>query len=82
MMNNIERGNGVVAKNAKTIIKNRGLKQTVIATKAGLSVQMLNDMLNGRRIMKAVDIQAIANALQISVNELFGIKDKSQDKVG
>lgn len=45
--------NAPVAKNIAGVIENKGLKQVYIAEKAGYSPQELNDMLNGRRLIKA-----------------------------
>jgi len=63
--------NSPVANNAKRIIKKRGLKQIAVAEKAGFSIQEFNAMLNGRRIMKAIEIEALIIALGIEANELF-----------
>lgn len=60
-----------VAKNTKRIIEHRGLKQKAIAERAGFSIQQFNALLNGRKIIKDVDIIAIANALDVTPNDLF-----------
>lgn len=73
----IARSNIPVAENLQRIIHQKGLKQCVIAEKSNLSVQMLNDMLNGRRIIKASDIVDISKALEISPNELFKQSDSA-----
>lgn len=51
--------NAPVAKNIAGVIENKGLKQVYIAEKAGYSPQELNDMLNGRRLIKANDMEFI-----------------------
>lgn len=66
--------NEPVAKNIAEVIGDKGLKQIYIAEKAGYSPQELNDMLNGRRLIKASDIARISSALEVDVNNLFGIK--------
>ena len=73
--------NAPVAKNIAGVIENKGLKQVYIAEKAGYSPQELNDMLNGRRLIKANDIARISLALGVDANYLFGIKesDKSEN---
>lgn len=76
-MGNIEKMNAPVADRLAYIIKERGLKQCVVAKKAGLSYQDFNDMLKGRRIIKACDIPAISDALGVTPNELYGINHKS-----
>jgi len=78
MAENIQSGNGVVARNTKIIIESMGLKQAAIAAKAGFSAQMFNDMLNGRKIMRANDIQAISEALNVEPNELFGMSGEQE----
>lgn len=71
MNNSISAYNSVVAGNIKKIIDQQGLKQSAVAAKINLTTQMLNDMLNGRRIMKAVDMEAIMKALGVEANDLF-----------
>lgn len=76
-MLDISTSNSVVAERLKDIINDKSLKQSSLAVKAGFTAQELNDMLNGRRIMRAVDILAIVNIVQelgIDANYLFGIK--------
>ncbi|WP_294785737.1 helix-turn-helix transcriptional regulator [uncultured Eubacterium sp.] len=66
--------NEPVAKNIAEVIASNGLKQIYIAEKAGYSPQELNDMLNGRRLIKANDIARISTALGVDVNRLYGIE--------
>ena len=70
--------NAPVAKNIAGVIENKGLKQVYIAEKAGYSPQELNDMLNGRRLIKANDIARISLVLGVDVNCLYGI-EKGED---
>lgn len=63
--------NTVVAKNIKNIIEDRSLKQSAIAKKAGFSTQEFNAMLNGRRLIKAVEMVSIMNVLDVDANTLF-----------
>lgn len=69
-----------VADNIRLIIKRKGLKNCAVANKAGFSINQFSALLNKRRIIRDVDIIAIANALEVSPNELFGIQtdDDSQ----
>lgn len=61
----------------KKIMEEKGLKQCVVAEKAGFSKQQFNDMLNGRRIMRAFDIMNIITALEnVDANDLFGLARK------
>ena len=63
-MLDIQTSNSIVANRVREIIKEKGLKQTAIAEKAGFSTQEFSDMLNGRRLMRAVDIASIISALR------------------
>ena len=67
----IKRSNSIVADNLREYIDENGLKQTAIASRAGYTVQQFNDMLNGRRIMKANDIERIIEATGVDANMLF-----------
>ena len=76
-MLDITASNSVVAVRLKNVISEKGLKQAAIATKAGFTAQELNDMLNGRRIMRATDIASLINVVKefgVDANYLFGIK--------
>lgn len=73
-MLDIQTSNSIVANRVREIIKDKGLKQTALAKKAGFSPQEFSDMLNGRRLMRAVDIASIINVLRdvgVDANYLF-----------
>lgn len=73
-MLDIQTSNSIVANRVREIIKEKGLKQTAIAEKAGFSTQEFSDMLNGRRLMRAVDKASIISALRgvgVDANYLF-----------
>jgi transcriptional regulator with XRE-family HTH domain len=71
----IQTSNSIVADNVKQHIQSKGLKQSALAQKAGFTAQELNDMLNGRRLMRAVDIANIIDALDgVDANALFGMR--------
>ena len=63
--------NSIIANNTKSIIKQLGIKQYVVAERAGYSNRTFSDMLNGRRIIKADEIPSIAKALGVTPNDLF-----------
>lgn len=63
--------NSIVAPNVKEIIKEKCLKQSAVAKKAGYSEQQFSSMMNGRKIIKDIDILKIATALNVDVNQLF-----------
>lgn len=63
--------NSIVAPNIKTIIKDKCLKQSAVAEKAGYTKQQFNAMLNGRKVIKDVDVLRIATVLCVDANALF-----------
>lgn len=77
---NIANFNFPVADNIERIIKERGLKQCAVASKAGFKKQPFSDMLNGRRLIKTSDVIIIAKVLGVSINELYdstGLKKRA-----
>lgn len=76
MHTNISYMNADVPKCILQIIEKRGMKQCVVAERMGVSPQMLNDMLNGRRLIKPIDIAKAAKALEVMPNELFATDDQ------
>lgn len=67
----IKESNEPVADNIKIIIKEKCMKQSLIAERAGYKPCEFNAMLNGRKIMKVKDISAIIKILGIEANEIF-----------
>lgn len=63
--------NEPVANNIVRIIRENGIKQSFVAMRIGCSKQELNDMLNGRRIIKVNDVPKICSALGVGIDELF-----------
>ena len=53
------------------IIKEKGLKQIYVAEKAGLGKQEFSDMLNGRKLIKVCDLPRIAEALEVTTNDIY-----------
>lgn len=66
------------AENIKVLIEKKCFKQSSVARKAGYSVKTFNNMLNGRKLITDIDVVKIAEALGVSPNELFGIKETQQ----
>ncbi len=64
----------IIGTNTKRIISERGLKQCAVAARAGYSDKQFSALLNGRKIIKDTDVIAIANALDVTPNELFADK--------
>jgi len=57
--------------NIRGTIEAKGMKQVVVAERSGFTEQQFSDMLNGRKIIRAEYIPKIANALGVSVGDLF-----------
>ena len=72
--------NSVIPKNISRIIESKGFKQIAIAEKAGFTARAFSDMMNGRRLIKVLDIIKISEVLGVTPNELFAVED--YDKVG
>lgn len=66
--------------NICSLIDEKGLKKRFIARKAGLSFQQFSDVLNGRRSLKVNEVPAIAKALGVTPNDLYGFVTKVPDK--
>lgn len=60
----------MVYEKVRAYIDEKGLKQVVVAEKAGIPNVTFNAMMNGRRTMYADDLRAICLALNVSP-ELF-----------
>ena len=65
--------------NIRSIIDSKGLKHKVIAEKAGYSIQQFSNLLNQRKNIECSDIWRIATALDVTPNELFGIKPGEEE---
>lgn len=63
--------NNPIAENVQRIIAEKGLKQNAVAARANFTQTAFNAMLRGRKIIKACDVNSIADALGVSVNELY-----------
>lgn len=61
----------MIEKNIKDIIKNEGYLSKAIAKKAGYTEKAFSAMLNGRKVIRDVDIYNISEALHVSPNDLF-----------
>ena len=68
-----------IADNIRQIISERCLKQSSVARKAGYTVVQFSAILCGRKTIKADDIIRIAKALEVTPNELFGVKEVRND---
>lgn len=64
-----------ITQNVELIIADKGLKKKSVAIKAGYTKQQFSNLMNGRKIIKPDDIIKIANALEVTPNDLFGISN-------
>lgn len=70
-MSQIAEYNSPVSNNIALLIEQKGFKQKAIAEKAGMSPQVLIEILAGRRILKICEVRPIASALGVEVTALF-----------
>lgn len=62
-------------KNTRRFMQEQGLKHYVVAQKVGYNKQQFSDLLNGRRTFTANDIAKICSVLNVTPNDLFGVKN-------
>lgn len=71
-----------VVNNVKLIMNEKGMKQKVVAERAGFSDAEFSNMLNERRkLIRIEHIPKIAKALGVEPNELYGIATKQKEVV-
>lgn len=68
-----------IADNIKHILQMKGLKQKYISEKAGYTEKAFSAMLNGRKIITDIDVQAIATALDVTPNDLFAKSTNTEE---
>jgi len=68
--------NSQIQKRIKNYVKNTGLKQRIIAERAGYTEKQFSAMMTGRKRITAVDVEWICSALDVSPSEF--IKPESQ----
>ena len=60
-----------IAENIYKVMDCKHQKQSSVALAAGYSVKRFNDMLRGRKLIRAEDIPKICKGLGVSPNELL-----------
>lgn len=65
-----------IIENTRKIIEKKGMKHRAVAERAGFSEKQFSALLNHRKIIKDTDVIAIANALEVTPNELFGLTNQ------
>lgn len=61
----------LVQGNLIRIIEEKGLVKKGVAKRAGITSQNLSDILNGRKVIRADMIPALAKAVGVAIPELF-----------
>lgn len=69
-----------IINNIKRILAAKGMKQIVVAERAGFSPQEFSNMLNERRKLLRVEyMPAIAEALDVDIHELYQREEVSKE---
>ena len=71
--------NSMIAGNILALLKDRNKKQTDLADALGTNKQTVNKMLNGTRMINAVELNAIAKYLGVKMEELTSITPERAD---
>lgn len=64
----------LITENVQNFLKERGLKQGAFAEKAGYTIQQFSRMMTGRGKIYWDDVLRLANALDVTPNDLYGVK--------
>ena len=62
-----------IIESVRNAIEAKGLKQCVVAERAGFTPQEFSNILCGRKTFRTEYVAPVCNALGITPNELFGI---------
>lgn len=68
----------MVANRIYEIMDQKHMKQSLVAKAAGFKPSMFNDMLRGRKTIKAEFLPAISAALGVTPNDLFSDDPKEE----
>lgn len=72
-------GYDAIINNIKMLISKKGMKQSVVAERAGFTPQEFSNILNERRKLLRIEFMPpIAQALDVDMNELYGVEDKKE----
>ena len=63
--------NSNVPERIEAIIASKGLKKKAVAMRAGMTPQTMSALLSGRKVIKVVDIVALAEALEVQPSDLI-----------
>ena len=70
-----------VAGNIARILEEKTMIRAKVARKAGLKPRELTDILNGWKIIRAAEIDALAEAMGVEVQELFAREVSVEDLI-
>lgn len=76
-MNNMNYDRVIV--NIQNLISQRGMKQCVVAKRAGFTPQEFSNILNNRKLLRVENVKAVADAIGVDVNELFYSTSKGKE---
>lgn len=68
----------LVQRNLKRIIDEKALVQKGVARRAGISDQMLSNIVNGRKLIRADMVPRLARAVDEPISELFRGYDEEE----
>lgn len=73
--------NGIIA-NIQNLISQKGIKQCVVAERAGFTPQKFSNILNKRKLLRVENVKAVADAIGVDVNELLcpAIMEEKEEK--
>ncbi len=66
---------GIVSVNARRIMREKCIMQSLLARKLGLHPKTFNAMMTGRKLIREEHIQALSLALEVMPGELFIQRD-------
>lgn len=72
--------NMIIANNIMNCLKKQNKKQTDMAKGIGTTKQTVNKMLNGSRMINAIELKAIADFLGVKMEELTKMSEVVQEK--
>lgn len=70
----------MIPERVEQITVRKGMKRRAVAERAGFTEQQFCDMMHRRRLIKDTDVLAIANALGVTPNDLYGISRDAPPK--
>lgn len=65
--------NGIIANNILSVMHKKSIRQIDLATKIGVSKQVMSKMLSGDRMINAVELASISKAIDTSIVELVKV---------